>query len=117
MAQFKCHACDVPITSLTSQKNGNLDTCVTCAIDLAPFVRYTLKRRSEVLDDLILCHSHYQEDHAVLLQPLTQKEIAAGMTQTVTPYSGVYGCRTCAEVHERGQQTGDDHASLMAREG
>lgn len=106
MSQYRCHACDVPITSLTSQKNGNLDTCLSCAIEHASFVRYTLKRRTELIDDVILCQQHYQDDKAVLLQPLTEREQAAGMVATLAPYSGIYECRVCADVKEQAEGVG-----------
>lgn len=100
VSQFRCHACDAPITLLSSQKNGNLDTCLNCAIEQAAKLRYVFKRRDQVISDEILCQRHYQADKAVLLQPLTEREKQAGLTQSVTPYSGPHTCVTCMDEDE-----------------
>lgn len=109
MSQFRCHACDVPITLLTSQKNGNMDTCLSCAIEAAPLLRYVLKRRSDVLHDDVVCQQHYREDSQAggYMAPLADREIGAGYVQTVTPYAGDRPCATCAELAERLSNAGD----------
>lgn len=102
MSQYRCHACDVPLTSLTSQKNGNLDTCLTCAIASAPLLFYTLKRKDQVLVEEVICQRHYREaSNGGGMDPLSTREIGAGMKQIVTPYSGERECFTCAEEAER----------------
>lgn len=103
---MNCLSCDVPITLLTSQRNGNLDTCLTCAIAAAPMLRYILKRRSDTIIDEVICQAHYQE-HAQPgrgMAPLADRELGAGYTQTVVPYVGDRRCDTCESdaAHQKG---------------
>lgn len=98
-----CTTCQQLITLLNSQKNGNYETCLNCAINQAPKVRYVLKRRSEVIHDDIVCQRHYQEDAQPghYMQPLTDREKVAGYERIVTPYDGERVCETCEEQAER----------------
>jgi len=108
MSQFRCHACDIQLTSLTSQKNGNLDTCAKCAIEQAPFLFYTLKRRDQVIIEEIICQKHYAQasQPGRDMAPLSVGELSAGMKQTVTPYTaGNRPCATCEEEAERQKGT------------
>lgn len=103
----RCRHCDTPITLLTSQKNGNLDTCLKCAIDRAPFLYYTLKRRSELLAAEVICQRHYREEKEPgrSMGPLADREIGAGYVQTVVPYSGDHQCATCEAEADRRKGT------------
>jgi hypothetical protein len=95
----RCQHCDQPITLLNSQKNGVLDCCLTCALDRAAFVRFTLKRKGQVIDDEIVCRRHYQQHSrdGFSMAPLSEREKLTGMTQTVVPYEGDHGCHSCED--------------------
>lgn len=102
MSQFKCHRCDAPISLLSSQKTGDLETCLNCAIEQAPLLRYVLQRKSEPATvDEVICQQHYQAHKDRGMGPLSDREIGAGYKQTVTPYSGDRRCECCAEEAER----------------
>ncbi len=98
-----CTVCQQPISLLTSQRNGNLDTCLKCAIEQSPLLLYTLKRRDQTVIVEIICQSHYRE-HAQPgrgMAPLSVQEEAAGVKQIVIPYDGDRTCETCEQAQRR----------------
>jgi hypothetical protein len=91
--------CGVQITSLNSQRNGNLDTCLQCAIASASKLRYVLKRKDQLIAEEIVCQTHYREDLSAggAMSPLEDREKRNGYVQTITPYTGEHDCLTCME--------------------